>query len=115
MKIRRISKIKIDDEVRVEEVMSDRPRKFSGTENPNIYIGTYQSLEKWPKEFFQQFHTIIRSLYCEQIIHQINILIFFNLILISKWLLFFSLSSTGIYRSFLKLFSCTDMPPTVCL
>jgi hypothetical protein len=23
-------------EVRVEEIMSDRPRKFSGTENPNI-------------------------------------------------------------------------------
>lgn len=45
-------------DVRVEEVMSDRPRKFSGTENPNVYIGTYQSLEKWPKKFFQQFHTI---------------------------------------------------------
>ena len=44
--------------VRVEEVMSDRPRKFSGTENPNVYIGTYQSLEKWPKTFFEQFHTI---------------------------------------------------------
>lgn len=58
MKIKRISKIKIDDEVRVEEVMSDRPRKFSGAENPNVYIGTYQSLEKWPKKFFTQFHTI---------------------------------------------------------
>lgn len=58
MKIKRISKIKIDDEVRVEEVMSDRPRKFSGTENPNVFIGTYQSLEKWPKKFFEQFHTI---------------------------------------------------------
>lgn len=45
-------------DVRVEEVMSDRPRKYSGTQNPNVYIGTYQSLEKWPKEFFQQFHTI---------------------------------------------------------
>ena len=45
-------------EVRVEEVMSDRPRKYTGTENPNVYIGTYQSLEKWPKDFFQQFHTI---------------------------------------------------------
>src|SRR5690606_31901205 len=44
--------------IKVEEVMSDRPRKFSGTENPNVYIGTYQSLEKWPKKFFQQFHTI---------------------------------------------------------
>jgi superfamily II DNA or RNA helicase len=45
-------------EVRVEEVMSDRPRKYSGADNPNVYIGTYQSLEKWPKDFFQQFHTI---------------------------------------------------------
>lgn len=45
-------------DVRVEEVMSDRPRKFSGTQNANVYIGTYQSLEKWPKEFFQQFHTV---------------------------------------------------------
>ena len=45
-------------DIRVEDVMSDRPRKFSGTENPNVYIGTYQSLEKWPKKFFQQFHTI---------------------------------------------------------
>jgi len=46
-------------DVRVEEVMSERPRKFSGTQDPNIYIGTYQSLEKWPKEFFQQFHTVV--------------------------------------------------------
>jgi hypothetical protein len=46
-------------EIRVEEVMSERPRKFSGKENPNIYIGTYQSLEKWPKQFFQQFHTVV--------------------------------------------------------
>ena len=58
MKIKRISKIKIEDEIRVEEVMSDRPRKFSGTQDANVYIGTYQSLEKWPKEFFQQFHTV---------------------------------------------------------
>jgi superfamily II DNA or RNA helicase len=46
-------------DVRVEEVMSERPRKHSGTQDANIYIGTYQSLEKWPKEFFQQFHTVI--------------------------------------------------------
>jgi superfamily II DNA or RNA helicase len=48
-----------DNSIRVEEVMSERPRKYSGTENANVYIGTYQSLEKWPKEFFQQFHTVI--------------------------------------------------------
>jgi len=46
-------------DVRVEEVMSERPRKYTGTDDANIYIGTYQSLEKWPKEFFQQFHTVI--------------------------------------------------------
>jgi superfamily II DNA or RNA helicase len=46
-------------EVRVEEVMSEKPRKYSGTHGANVYIGTYQSLEKWPKEFFQQFHTVI--------------------------------------------------------
>jgi len=46
-------------DVRVEEVMSERPRKFSGTQNANVYVGTYQSLEKWPKEFFQQFHTVV--------------------------------------------------------
>ena len=46
-------------DVRVEEVMSERPRKYSGTQDANVYIGTYQSLEKWPKEFFQQFHTVI--------------------------------------------------------
>jgi superfamily II DNA or RNA helicase len=44
--------------LRMEEIMSDKPRKFSGPTQPNIYIGCYQSLEKWPKEFFQQFHTI---------------------------------------------------------
>jgi superfamily II DNA or RNA helicase len=46
-------------DIRVEEVMSERPRKYSGTQNANVYIGTYQSLEKWPKEFFQQFHTVV--------------------------------------------------------
>ena len=45
--------------IRIEEVMSERPRKWSGTQDANVYIGTYQSLEKWPKEFFQQFHTVI--------------------------------------------------------
>jgi len=44
--------------LRMEEIMSDKPRKFVGTVKPNVYIGCYQSLEKWPKEFFEQFHTI---------------------------------------------------------
>ncbi len=58
MKIKRVSKIKIHKEIRIEEVMSDRPRFYDGGDDPNIYIGTYQSLEKWPKEFFKKFHTI---------------------------------------------------------
>jgi len=45
-------------DIRVEEIMSDKPRKYSGVSDPNIYIGCYQSLEKWPKSFFEQFHTI---------------------------------------------------------
>ena len=56
MKIKRISKIKIEQPIRIEEVMSDKPRTFSN--NPNICIGTYQSLVNYPKEFFTQFHTV---------------------------------------------------------
>ena len=44
-------------DIKIEEIMSDRPRKH-GEDNPNIYIGTYQSLEKWPKEFFEKIHTV---------------------------------------------------------
>jgi superfamily II DNA or RNA helicase len=58
MKIKRVSKIKIHKEIRIEEVMSDKPRFYDGGDDPNICIGTYQSLEKWPKEFFKKFHTI---------------------------------------------------------
>lgn len=57
MKIKKISKIKIDESLRIEEVMSEKPRKPIN-EDPNVYIGTYQSLAKYPKEFFQQFHTV---------------------------------------------------------
>ena len=57
--IKRISKIKIDKEIRIEELMSDKPRTFSSTNNPNIYIGTYQSLVDYPKDFFKQFHTVV--------------------------------------------------------
>ena len=46
-------------DIRIEEIMSERPRKWSGKQDANIYIGTYQSLEKWPKDFFKQFHTVI--------------------------------------------------------
>ena len=44
--------------IKMEEIMSDKPRKYNGPSQPNVYIGCYQSLEKWPKEFFQQFHTV---------------------------------------------------------
>ena len=43
----------------IEEIMSEKPRKHSNAENPNICIGTYQSLINYPKEFFTQFHTVI--------------------------------------------------------
>lgn len=44
--------------IKMEEIMSDRPRRWQGVDQPNIYIGTYQSLDKWPKSFFTQFHTV---------------------------------------------------------
>jgi len=42
----------------IEEIMSEKPRKHSNTENPNICIGTYQSLVNYPKEFFTDFHSV---------------------------------------------------------
>lgn len=58
-KIVNLIRKEVDTEIRIEEVMSDRPRKFSGANRPNIFIGTYQSLEKYDKEFFEQFHGVI--------------------------------------------------------
>ena len=58
-KIDHIEGTHVPFDLRVEEVMSERPRKHTGTQDANIYIGTYQSLEKWPKEFFDQFHTVV--------------------------------------------------------
>lgn len=55
---KRVSKLKVEKEIRIEEIMSDKPRSYKGDGEPNIYIGCYQSLEKWPKEFFSQFHTV---------------------------------------------------------
>ena len=46
-------------EIRIDEVMSDKPRKYRDEEKkPNIFIGTYQSLEKWPREWFRQFDVV---------------------------------------------------------
>lgn len=58
MKIKRVSKIKIEQEIRLKEIMSDSPREPEIGEDPNIYIGTYQSLVKHPKEFFNQFDVV---------------------------------------------------------
>jgi len=48
---------KIPCQIKIDEVMSDKPRKYFDGE-PNIFIGTYQSLEKWPNEFFKQFDVV---------------------------------------------------------
>lgn len=46
-------------DIRIDEVMSDKPRKYREEEKkPNVYIGTYQSLEKYPKNFFEQFTVV---------------------------------------------------------
>lgn len=45
--------------VRIDEIMSDTPRKWSGQENSNISIGCYQSLANYPKEWFKQFDVVI--------------------------------------------------------
>lgn len=58
MKIKRISKIKIERDIKIQEIMSDRPREVNQDEDANVYIGTYQSLEKYPKEFFEQFNIV---------------------------------------------------------
>jgi len=44
-------------DIKVEEIMSDKPRRTVDGE-PNVYIGTYQSLEKWPAEWFKQFDIV---------------------------------------------------------
>ncbi|CAG7580919.1 MAG: DNA helicase UvsW [uncultured marine phage] len=48
-------------ELRIQEIMSDKPRKYSGVGDPNVYIACYQSLAKkdnWDDEFFEQLHTV---------------------------------------------------------
>lgn len=46
-------------DIRIDEVMSDKPRKYRDNEKtPNVYIGTYQSLEKRPREWFTQFEVV---------------------------------------------------------
>lgn len=45
-------------DLKMLEIMSDRPRKVRDGEEPNIYIGTYQSLEKYPEQWFRQFEVV---------------------------------------------------------
>jgi superfamily II DNA or RNA helicase len=44
-------------EIRIDEIMSDKPRKhFEG--EPNIYVGVFNSLLNWPKDWFKQFDIV---------------------------------------------------------
>lgn len=46
-------------DITYEEVMSDKPRKnIKGDVKPNLYVGCYQSLEKWEKKDLQKFFCI---------------------------------------------------------
>jgi len=45
-------------EIRIDEIMSQQPRKYFGEEEPNVYIGTYQSLEKRDKKWLSQFEIV---------------------------------------------------------
>ncbi|MDY0268812.1 DEAD/DEAH box helicase family protein [Trichloromonas sp.] len=46
-------------DLRVEEIFSDKPRKVRDGIKPNVFIGTYQSLINYPKEFFEQFDVVV--------------------------------------------------------
>ncbi len=43
-------------DIKMTEIMSDKPRRDEG--ECNIFIGTFQSLEKRDPEFFKQFHVV---------------------------------------------------------
>lgn len=50
-------------ELNIMEIMSDKPRKVRDDKEPNIFIGTYQSLVNWGTEennpdFFKQFELV---------------------------------------------------------
>lgn len=45
--------------LKIEEIFSERPRKVRDGEEPNFYIGTYQSLVKYPDEFFKKFNVVV--------------------------------------------------------
>lgn len=43
--------------IKIDEIFSDKPRKYYDG-MPNVYIGTYQSLIKWPEVWFKQFNVV---------------------------------------------------------
>lgn len=45
-------------DIKVDEIMSQQPRKYFGEGEPNIYIGTYQSLEKRDRKWLSQFDVV---------------------------------------------------------
>jgi len=45
--------------LRMEEIMSDKPRSYKGPNQPNVFIACYQSLDNYPAKFFHQFHTVV--------------------------------------------------------
>jgi len=45
-------------DINLLEIMSDKPRKVRDNKEPNIIIGTYQSLEKLSYKFFKQFDMV---------------------------------------------------------
>lgn len=51
-------------ELNIQEIMSDKPRKVRDGKEPNVYIGTYQSLINWGTQelepnFFKQFNVVM--------------------------------------------------------
>lgn len=46
-------------DIKIEEVYSDKPRKVRDGEVPNLYIGTYQSLVTYPKEWYDKFDVVV--------------------------------------------------------
>jgi len=45
-------------DIKIDEIMSQQPRKYFGDDSPNISIGTYQSLEKKDKIWLSQFDVV---------------------------------------------------------
>jgi superfamily II DNA or RNA helicase len=45
-------------DIKIMEFMSDKPRKIRDGEEPNVCIGTYQSLIKYPEKWLRQFDVI---------------------------------------------------------